>query len=197
LLGSTRKLLGLTFQGETRDADGMVWGDVDIKGLTSDVSPIPSLYSSCDPDHMKPSTGTFGANPDFSRKLLNFLYYTVSKQCMDFCRIMARPLSPDGNTFGVGITAQNFDPTHLAEPVAIKEFIHTETGRTDLQFGEFTWLSYFKYVLGLVESTCFQSTCLYRPNMRMVNKFQEGRAFVVGGEHHKVFGGNHVSQSWF
>ncbi|PBK78586.1 hypothetical protein ARMSODRAFT_1011146 [Armillaria solidipes] len=32
-----------------------------------------------------------------------------------------------------------------------------------IEFGEFTWLSYF------------------RPNMRMVNKFQEGRAFVAGG----------------
>ena len=35
--GSTRKLLGLTFQGETRDADGQIWGDVEIKGLTTDV----------------------------------------------------------------------------------------------------------------------------------------------------------------
>ncbi len=36
--GNSRKLLGLTFQGETRDTDGMVWGDVTIKGLTSEVS---------------------------------------------------------------------------------------------------------------------------------------------------------------
>ncbi len=34
--GNSRKLLGLTFQGETRDAAGMVWGDVTIKGLTSE-----------------------------------------------------------------------------------------------------------------------------------------------------------------
>lgn len=31
--GVTRKLLGLTFAGETRDADGQVWGDVEIDGL--------------------------------------------------------------------------------------------------------------------------------------------------------------------
>lgn len=37
LLGPTRKLLGLSFQGETRDADGMVWADVEILGLSKDV----------------------------------------------------------------------------------------------------------------------------------------------------------------
>lgn len=44
IAGSTRKLLGLTFQGETRDADGMIWGDVEIPNLPSDVSQwhIPS-----------------------------------------------------------------------------------------------------------------------------------------------------------
>lgn len=58
---------------------------------------------------------------------------------------MARPLSPTGNTFGIGIIGHNFDPTELAEPAKVKQFIRDETGRTDLQFGEFTWLSYFKY----------------------------------------------------
>ena len=36
-LGPTRKLLGLTFEGETRDADGQVWGDVEIEGLPREV----------------------------------------------------------------------------------------------------------------------------------------------------------------
>ena len=36
-LGVSRKLLGMSFQGETRDTDGMVWGDVEIEGLTTDV----------------------------------------------------------------------------------------------------------------------------------------------------------------
>ncbi|PBK78579.1 hypothetical protein ARMSODRAFT_947517 [Armillaria solidipes] len=126
--GSSRKLLGLTFQGETRDADGMVWGDVAIKGLTNEFWHI------------------WGKPGHFS--------------------IMARPLSPTGDKFGIGITGQNFDPTHLADPAKAVEFIKAETGRVDLEFGEFTWLSHF------------------RPNMRMVNKFQEGRAFVVGDSAH-------------
>ncbi|KDQ34081.1 hypothetical protein PLEOSDRAFT_21091, partial [Pleurotus ostreatus PC15] len=126
--GIFEKLLNLTFQGETRDADGMVWGDVQIKGLPTDYWHIWG----------KPG------------------HYTI----------MARPLNPSGDRFGVGITGQNFDPVDLADPAKAIEFIHNETGRTDLEFGEFTWISHFK------------------PNMRMVNKFQEGRAFVVGDSAH-------------
>jgi hypothetical protein len=57
---------------------------------------------------------------------------------------MARPITPEGKKFGVGITAQNFDPTDLANEEKAKEFIINETGRADLKFGKFTWLSYFK-----------------------------------------------------
>ncbi|KAJ8518630.1 hypothetical protein ONZ45_g4322 [Pleurotus djamor] len=126
--GATRKLLGLTFQGETRDTDGMVWGDVQISGLTSDYWHIWGK-----PDH-----------------------FTV----------MARPLSPNGDKFGLGITGQNFDPVELSDPSKAVDFIRRETGRTDLEFGDWSWISY------------------YKPNMRMVNKFQEGRAFVVGDSAH-------------
>ena len=37
--GVVRRLLGLTFLGETREADEMIVGDVEIDGLTRDVSP--------------------------------------------------------------------------------------------------------------------------------------------------------------
>jgi 2-polyprenyl-6-methoxyphenol hydroxylase-like FAD-dependent oxidoreductase len=43
--GPTRKLLGLSFEGETKDTDGMVWGDVEIQGLGSDVSWSYLLFS--------------------------------------------------------------------------------------------------------------------------------------------------------
>ncbi|CAA7262016.1 unnamed protein product [Cyclocybe aegerita] len=139
--GVSRKLLGLTFQGETRDTDGMVWGDVEIDGLTSDYWHIwgkPGVYT-----------------------------------------IMARPITPDGKKFGIGITGQNFDPRDLADEEKAKEFILKETGRTDIKFGKFTWLSYFK------------------PNMRMINKFQVGRAFVVGdaGHVHSPTGGQGLNCS--
>ena len=38
VIGVVRKALGLTFPGDTRDAEAMIVGDVDIKGLDRDVS---------------------------------------------------------------------------------------------------------------------------------------------------------------
>jgi hypothetical protein len=60
---------------------------------------------------------------------------------------MARPLHEHGHEFGVGITGLNFDPSDLANEEKAKEFIREQTGRTDLRFGKFSWLSYFKWVL--------------------------------------------------
>ena len=62
---------------------------------------------------------------------------------------MARPF---GQKFGIGVFGPNFDPAGLAEPETFNKFIRTETGRTDLEFGEFSWLSYFRCIfLDLVE----------------------------------------------
>ena len=91
------------------------------------------------------SSGIYGESPDISR-------WFIVCACLfpnmitndDFISVMARPLSPNDHTFGIGITGQNFDPTDLGEPGKLEHFIKTETGRTDLVFGEFSWLSYFK-----------------------------------------------------
>lgn len=65
-------------------------------------------------------------------------------------RILARPLNPTTNKFSIAITGHNFDLAHLANPVDVVQFIHAETGRTDLQFGQFSWLSYFRPVSPLL-----------------------------------------------
>lgn len=44
--GVTRKLLNVTYAGETKDADGQVWGDVEIDGLENDVR-LSSSMSCC------------------------------------------------------------------------------------------------------------------------------------------------------
>ncbi|KAJ7657824.1 hypothetical protein DFH06DRAFT_1327883 [Mycena polygramma] len=115
----TRKLLGLTFEGETKDTDGMIWGDVEIQGLGSDYW------------HIWGKPGQF--------------------------TIMARPLSPDGHEFGVGITGLNFDPAGLADEAKAVEFIREQTDRDDLQFGKFSWLSYFRSVRSLSPRWFIQS----------------------------------------
>ncbi|KZT02086.1 uncharacterized protein LAESUDRAFT_441502 [Laetiporus sulphureus 93-53] len=126
--GVSRKLLGLTFQGETRDADGMVWADVEIDGLSSDYW------------HIWGHPGHF--------------------------TIQARPWNSTTKMFNIGITGQNFDPSELSEPDKVRQLFREKTGRTDLVLGEFHWLSYF------------------RPNMRIGNKFGEGRVFLVGDAAH-------------
>jgi hypothetical protein len=37
-LGNVRKQLGLSFHGETRDVDWLLYGDVELEGLDKDVS---------------------------------------------------------------------------------------------------------------------------------------------------------------
>lgn len=66
-------------------------------------------------------------------------------ECMLYMiRIIARPCSTEGMEFGVGILGQNFDPKDLTDPVKLKEFFITETGRTDLEFGKLNWITYFR-----------------------------------------------------
>ncbi|KAJ7146800.1 hypothetical protein C8R44DRAFT_827295 [Mycena epipterygia] len=120
-------LLGLAFGGENKDTDGMVWGE------------YWHIWG-------KPGHFTCVSVLGSSDHILRYLF-----------RIMARPLTPGGKKFGIGITGLNFDPVELADEVKAKEFIRDQTGFTDLEFGQFSRLSYFK------------------PNMRMVNKFAEGR----------------------
>ncbi|KAF9494102.1 FAD/NAD(P)-binding domain-containing protein, partial [Pleurotus eryngii] len=133
-VGSTRKLLNLTFEGETQDADGMVWGDVQIKGLTS-----------------------------------------------DYWHIWGKPgeFTPEGDKFGIGITGLNFDPTELGDPAKAVEFIRNRSSvwRMDVAL----IFQVCEFIAVTVLSLC---SSLHRPNMRMVNKFQEGRAFVVGDSAH-------------
>ncbi|GJJ14506.1 hypothetical protein Clacol_008770 [Clathrus columnatus] len=127
--GTSRKLLGLTFLGETRDADGMVWGDVEIEGL----------------------------HPGYNQPL---------SHTKDINSIMIRPFAPGSKKFHVGIIGQNFDPIEETNPDKANEFIRRQTGIEGLSFGKWSWISY------------------YKPNMRVVNKFQAGRVFIVGDAAH-------------
>ncbi|TCD63214.1 hypothetical protein EIP91_005826 [Steccherinum ochraceum] len=132
--GASRKLLGLTFEGETKDADGQVWGDVEIEGLSTDFW------------HIWGVPGKF----------------TIMIRPRDYER------SPSSKRFSFGITGHSFDPAELQldVPEKVEAWIRESTGRPELKFSNWTWLSKF------------------RPNMRMVNTFQSGRAFCVGDSAH-------------
>ncbi len=38
--GFTRKAIGAKFEGETKEADGQTWADIEVEGISSDVSII-------------------------------------------------------------------------------------------------------------------------------------------------------------
>ncbi|KAJ6553882.1 FAD binding domain-containing protein [Mycena sp. CBHHK59/15] len=81
--------------------------------------------------------------------------------------MVLRPGSADNKTYRFAYTGL---PEHLKDRAMTRdEFVeefYTATGRRDVKFGEATWLSNFK------------------PNMRMVDKFGEGRVFVAGDAAH-------------
>jgi len=63
---------------------------------------------------------------------------------------MARPLHPETQVFGIGIIGQSFDPAYLNTNDKAEEFIKKETGREDLQFGDWICRSYYKWVFATV-----------------------------------------------
>jgi hypothetical protein len=75
---------------------------------------------------------------------LNTSRFKLASPRVNLCSILARPHYYTGNQFSIGITGHNFDPADLIEPAKLTQFIHAETGRTELEFGKFTSLTYFK-----------------------------------------------------
>ncbi|TBU59346.1 FAD binding domain-containing protein [Dichomitus squalens] len=125
--GFTRRAIGATYEGQTKEEDGQVWADAEVEGVDSDYW------------HVWPQPGKF--------------------------TIGIRPKGEEGK-FHVGVIGQNFDPVDLVDEKKLVDFIHENTGRKDLVFKNFTSLTYWK------------------PKMRMVNKFYEGRVFIVGDAAH-------------
>ncbi|KAI0746891.1 FAD binding domain-containing protein [Daedaleopsis nitida] len=123
----TRKAIGATFEGQTKEGDGTVWTDVKVEGLSSDYW------------HVWAEPGKF--------------------------TITMRPIREAGE-YHTGIFGQNFDPVDLVDPVKFAEFFHEKTGRKDLVFKKISLTTYWK------------------PKMRMVNKFYEGRVFISGDAAH-------------
>ncbi|KAH9916722.1 FAD binding domain-containing protein [Epithele typhae] len=68
--------------------------------------------------------------------------------------------------FHMGIVGQGWDPVDLVDPDKFVEFFYESVGRTDIKFSNMHTMTHWK------------------PKMRMVNKFYEGRCFIVGDAAH-------------
>ncbi|KZT07591.1 monooxygenase [Laetiporus sulphureus 93-53] len=126
--GVVRKQLGLTFLGESLQAE-LIIGDIEVGNLDSDVS--SSRYAI-------PNDTAVVLRPSEEKGLF---FVAVSGSDVDYAKIMA-------------------------DDDALLETIRKVTNRNDLEFGVVRWKSD------------------YRPSVRMVNKFGEGRVFLAGDAAH-------------
>jgi len=139
------RLLGLTFQGETRDADGMVWGDVEIKNLTTDVRVdlMQQIYT-----NRKGSSQywyIWAEHGKFTYVFSDIYFYNEWSPSISSQDHSPSNLSDsDIHKFGVGIIGQTFDSVGLYVSENAQGFFKKDTGRGDLEFGKWTWLSCFK-----------------------------------------------------
>ena len=72
--GWTRKAIGATFEGQTKDTDGQVWADVMVEGISSEVG----VYSFSDELYrsdalLRISVGMSGLRPESSRECGNLM----------------------------------------------------------------------------------------------------------------------------
>ncbi|TRM65347.1 FAD binding domain-containing protein [Schizophyllum amplum] len=127
--GVCRKLLNMTFLGETRNVENLIIGDIMVEGLEGDYW------------HMwgDASTSMVSLRPTETPNLFNFML--AGKD------VNHRELSKDEDGLRAALTAGTGGQDHLV-------------------FGDFRWVSH------------------YRPNMRMVDKFGEGRIFLAGDSAH-------------
>ncbi|EMD32551.1 hypothetical protein CERSUDRAFT_118603 [Gelatoporia subvermispora B] len=127
--GVVRKLLGLTFLGETREEHKQLFVDLHLKGL--------------DREHWH----QWGSLSD------NFVFI--------------RPTEYKDDSFSMIASGNGLDVESIvADPDELVTFVRSTTDRDDIELGKIKWISW------------------YRPNIRMVNKFGEGRVFVAGDAAH-------------
>ncbi|KAK0436890.1 FAD binding domain-containing protein [Armillaria borealis] len=91
---------------------------------------------------------------------------------------------PTANKYQFFVSGHQIDATEIASgrDAFIKEF-YAISGRTDIEFGELVWISNFRGVFSRREYVRITYVS-YRPNIRMVDKYGSGRAFVAGDAAH-------------
>ncbi|SJL13737.1 uncharacterized protein ARMOST_17185 [Armillaria ostoyae] len=91
---------------------------------------------------------------------------------------------PTANKYQFYASGPQLDATAVTSgrDAFIKEF-YAISGRTDIEFGELVWISNFRGVFFRREYVRITYVS-YRPNIRMVDKYGSGRAFVAGDAAH-------------
>ncbi|OCH84474.1 hypothetical protein OBBRIDRAFT_741568, partial [Obba rivulosa] len=81
--------------------------------------------------------------------------------------LLIRPTEYNDDSFSLIGSADGLDIAKITEdPKELAAYVHANTDRDDIEVGKIKWISQ------------------YRPNVRMVNKFGEGRVFVAGDAAH-------------
>ncbi|CCM01288.1 uncharacterized protein FIBRA_03337 [Fibroporia radiculosa] len=159
--GIVRKQMGATFLGETIPQKTLV-GLIEVKNLTAEASHYIA--------HVYIRTLIVVIVLAFlARCPLHDVSYLnccdASKALLWLYRMMLRPTELEG-TFAFSLGGSHDRSQILSDDDALAKALREATQRSDIEFGKITWKSH------------------YVANVRMVNKFGEGRVFVVGDAAH-------------
>ena len=138
MLGIVRKRLGLTFLGVTRPTEHLVVADIEMRGLSADVSMLDLCCQKA--TFITYSIGTLGATTQRGRKsdtAVLIWAYRVN----DPIRVRLRP-GERPNVFSlIGGGAEADISSALQGREGVIKFIEDVTGRHDFEFGEMKYLS--------------------------------------------------------
>ena len=138
MLGIVRKRLGLSFLGVTRPTEHLLVADIEMRGLSADVS-IPDLcfrkatFTTC-------SIGTLGATTQQGRESDTDVLIRVYR-INNLIRVRLRPVERPGVFSLIGGGAEADISSALQSREGVIEFIEDVTGRHDFEFGEMKYLS--------------------------------------------------------
>ena len=142
----TRKFIGATFEGETRDAEGAVWAECEIEGdgITSEVR-VPVRYG-------KGSCALLTCGDQFWHiwsqpgKVVFVTHRSIipSYNKLTYTSVTVRPRTEGG--YHVGFVCSDFNPVDKAEPEKFVEFFHEATGRKDIVFKKIETLAHWRSV---------------------------------------------------
>lgn len=178
-----RKQLGIPFLGVTREAEQLVVGDIHVKkGLENRMVRLRMVPLEACPDALSLQLWPFWGN-NWLEKMYDPLSTTFVLNLSNIgCRVAMRPFEiEDDDRFNFMIGGSEIDhaKTASSREELLKTFYEV-SGRTDIEFGELLWMGLWRLVQLTRKHDMF-SDRLIRPNIRMVDRFGEGRVFIVGG----------------